>query len=196
MTENKMVNIALKSAFILALVSSTALASKPVKAVDETAFGEAGGHVDFFVTGKPSMLKIHGTNDALKGNLVMKNGVLSGVFNIPMKEFVTGMTLRDEHLKNKAFEVSTYPDSLLTLDPVNTKNISGESIAFTGKLKFHGVEKNVAGQVKLLVQNKEVQHQASFTIKLTDFNIPPPEFAGMKIQDDVTIKVDGKAIQL
>ncbi len=193
---NRIIKTVSQLVLFFAIGASPALASTPKKAIDETTFKEDRGHVDFYVTGKPSMLKIHGTNDALKGALVIKGKTLRGKFIIPMNEFATGMTLRDEHLKNKAFEVKTYPDSQLTLNPVDLKNMTGDTVAFTGKLKFHGVEKNVSGQVKLLVQNKEVSHQASFAIKLTDFNIPPPEFAGMKILDDVTIQVDGKALQL
>ena len=196
------------SLFLVVLMSGSAFAadaakqkaaSKVEKAKVESkdaatvSFDESAGKADFYAVGVPSMLKIHGNTSELSGKLTKDASNLSGSFKIPMKTFMTGLSLRDKHLKEKVFEVEKYPDAVFTLNPI--KMAEGvTTVPFTGKLNFHGVEKPVSGDVKLTVSDsKSVQHEAKFEVKLSDFNIPTPEFAGMKIQDTVKVEVNGTA---
>ena len=174
--------------------SSTANVNESKVKSDAQVFLEKAGNVDFYAVGKPSMLKVHGVNSSLTGQLRKTSKEVTGTFTIPMKDFSTGsLKLRDEHMRNKVFEVEKYPTAELSLQPIPLQGTE-KSAPFKGKLKFHGVEKEVQGQVQLTDLVKELDHDATFKIKLSDFGIPPPEFAGMKIDDEISIQVKGKAI--
>jgi polyisoprenoid-binding protein YceI len=191
--KNKIMTVMLLSAAFtgFSVMAETAKEVKS-KANAGVEFVQDAGKVDFFAIGKPSMLKVHGENTALKGSLKKDGDKISGKFLIPMKGFVTGMKLRDDHLRDKVFSVSQYPTAELTVESFAAK--TNESVPFTGKLKFHGVEKEIKGEVKASAGEKEILIQAAkFDMKMTDFNISPPEFAGMKMEDDVRIEVSGQA---
>jgi polyisoprenoid-binding protein YceI len=150
---------------------------------------------EFFAIGKPSMLKIHGESKQTSGTVSHAGNTLSGKLEIPLDSFETGMAVRNEHLKNKVFEVSKYQKAILTISKlVLPEGKTGEikNLPFEGTLNLHGVEKPVTGTANITA-DKEVAFEASFSVKLTDFNIPPPEFMGMTIQNEVKVKADGKA---
>ena len=110
-----------------------------------------------------------------------------------MDDFSTGLGLRDSHLKNKVFEVEKYPTAELTIKPVDVK--LGEKTKITGILKFHGVEKEVQCDATDTISGDKATFQSTFMILLTDFNIQPPEFAGMKINNDVRVEVSGEIVK-
>ena len=151
------------------------------------------GKVDFFAIGKPSMLKIHGTAQSLEGSFTPTEKEVSGHFVIKMDGFTTGMGLRDSHTKDKVFDVEKFPTSELTLKPMPFK--SGEKTKFSGILKFHGVEKTVEGETTVTVSPTGKHIDANLVILLTDYNVKPPEFMGMKINNDVRIEVSADSVK-
>ena len=168
--------------------SSFAINQVPVE-----AFQASSGKIDFYAIGKPSMLKIHGSADSLKGTFNKNNGEVSGHFTVNMADFSSGLSLRDSHTKNKVFEVEKYPTAEITLKPFQVK--TSEKNKFTGVLKFHGVEKEVQGEMTFDFSDKKAKFESSFNIQLTDFNIQPPEFAGMKINNEVRVAVSGDSVK-
>ena len=157
----------------------------------QTVFKTQGGHVDFYATGKPSMLKIHGENSDLTGALTQNKGSCDGKFTTKLSAFSSGMSLRDRHLKNKIFEIDKYPEAELNFKSMSLK--AGTTGTFSGTLKFHGTEKEVNGEVTPEISDKEIKFKTNFKILLTDYGIQPPEFAGMKIENEVRVEVQGTA---
>ncbi len=157
----------------------------------EQVFKEKG-EVDFYASIRSGLFKVHGTNDQLTGTLSQSSEGLQGAFSIPMIQFTTGSKMRDRHLNTKIFQSDQFSDGSMTLSPIvlTGKNYEGP---FNGKLKFHGLEKDIFGLVKIQMKENGLVHHASFTIKLSDFNIPLPEFAGIKVLDEVKVEVDGRA---
>lgn len=154
------------------------------------AFAESIGEVHFYALGKPSLLKIHGESTDLAGTLTQEKGKFQGKFSLKMDGFQTGMKLRDRHLKNKVFDVKKYPETILVLKDLPIQ--FGEGLKFQGKLKFHGVERSVEGKVDLKqAADKRCEFKAMFPIKLSDFDIQPPKFAGMKIEEEIKLEVRG-----
>ncbi|MBC7396732.1 MAG: YceI family protein [Bdellovibrionales bacterium] len=153
------------------------------------------GTVEFFVLGKPSMLKIHGESSALSGNLSRIGDELTGELVMPLNSFATGMTTRDKHLKDKVFETSKFENAVLSITSLKVPAGNGEfkNLEFSGKLKLHGVEKEIKGTSQVTVGPQTTGFTAHLDIKLTDFQITPPEFLGMSIQDDVKIDAKGEA---
>ena len=179
--------------FIALSGNSFAAKSAKVAELPTVSYNEKSGAADFYAVGVPSMLKIHGNTTSVDAVMSKTGAKLQGTFKIPMKTFMTGMSLRDKHLKEKTFEVEKYPDATFTLNPVTLEQGAITHAPFTGTLDFHGVKKAISGDVVLTPSDQSIQHQAKFEVKLSDFNIPTPEFAGMKIKDTVNVEVNGTA---
>ena len=152
------------------------------------------GSVEFFALGRPSMLKIHGESQALGGSLTRSGNELTGELKIPLNSFTTGMTTRDNHLKEKVFETSKFDTAILTITSLTLPSASGvfKDLPFSGKLNLHGVVKDVKGTSQLTVSDATTLFAAHIEVKLTDYQITPPEFMGMSIQDDVKIDAKGE----
>ncbi len=154
------------------------------------------GKIEFFATGDPSFLKIHGKAESLNGSIQetknAKETRISGTFEITNESFTTGLSLRDRHLKEKVFEVSKFGKTQFVLDGLEMGLAPGTGPQkFSGKMLLHGKEKLVQGSVELRQNESPVQFLAKFEIKLTDFDIQPPEFSGIKVNDSVRIEVSG-----
>lgn len=146
------------------------------------------GAVTFKATGKPGFLKINGSGPELRGTLDKTEKGLSGEFSVTMDKFVTGIDLRDEHMKEKYFEVKKFPEATLKLKelPLDSKG-QAKDTPFQASLKFHGVEKDVVGIAKVDVDGSKSSIEAEFSIALKDFNIDIPTYAGIKVADTVVI---------
>jgi hypothetical protein len=103
----------------------------------------------------------------------VKDGVLSGDFKCDISTFKTGDTDRDAHMKE---DLKT-KDASLALDPVKL----GTDKTFAGKLTIGNVTKPVAGTVSA--------KEFTFKIKLSEFDIKPRTMLGVKIEDDINIRV-------
>jgi len=151
----------------------------------------SAGKIEFFAVGKPSMLKVHGTGKSLDGSLNKNNDEVTGHFTVKMDDFSSGLSLRDSHTKSKVFDVEHFPTAEFTLKSIKPK--SNVKTKFVGVLKFHGIEKEVQGDTTMNITPDKMGFESTFTILLSDFNIQPPEFAGMKINNEVSVEVSGEA---
>ncbi len=150
--------------------------------------------VTFQAIGKPGFLKINGENANVEGTIVSNDGKLSGTLTVPLTKLSTGIDLRDEHMKNKYFEIEKYPNAVLTLDETPS-TLDGKEQTFTGKLKLKNVEKPVKGTLIFKDQSgKEATGHAEFEVKMQDFaELGVPSYKGITVADVVKIKVDIKA---
>ncbi len=169
--------------FFLMLNTSTALAN----------YKTTSGKIDFYAIGKPSMLKIHGIANALEGTMNLLGDEISGKFKVKMNDFSSGLSLRDSHTRSKVFEVEKFPEAEFIMMPIKVS--SGEKTNFKGLLKFHGVEKEIQGELIPEFKGEKLSYHSNFNIMLADFKIQPPEFAGMKINEEVRIEVSGEAVK-
>lgn len=170
----------------LLLLTATAEAAIPLKAAP------TGGSVSFLAVGRPSMLKIHGKAPAPTAKLSLDGLKLLGTAEFEMDKLGTGISLRDQHMKEKYLKVKENPKATLTLTdaPVDAAfatslTNSGEK-AFKGKLKLNGQEKEVQGTY----QAKAGLVQAKFPIKLNDFGIEIPSYLGVTVAENVDVQVE------
>jgi polyisoprenoid-binding protein YceI len=190
----------------LALTAPAAPNQKPAgpdesKAVN-VSLQPSAGSVEFLATGRPSMLKIHGKGPGPTGHLSVNGRDLSGKIEFELKELNTGIETRDKHMKEKYLEVEKYPVTTLdiqsmklpiTMSELATAAPSTFEIPFTGELELHGAKHPVSGKIKLENQKgKPLQVEASFPIKITDYKIEIPSYAGIKIAEDVVVTVNTK----
>ncbi len=169
------------------------VASKTSSTASSTVeFVEGEEGLTFKAVGHPSALNVNGVGPKPKGTLQLVDGKLTGDLSMDMTKLTAGMSLRTNHMKEKVFEVETYPEAKLTFTEL--KLIAGaESLPFRGNLLFHGVTKPVEGKMKIVRKEDDFEVHADFEVKLTDFNIKPPAFAGITIEDKVSITIDTQA---
>lgn len=97
---------------------------------------------------------------------------------VSLKNLDTGMSLRNDHMKNKFLEVGKYPDAILVKG-------EGENGKGTGRIKIRGVEKDFNGTYKVI--GSEVE--AEFELLLSDFGISGINYKGVGVEDKIKLKV-------
>lgn len=97
---------------------------------------------------------------------------------VSLKNLDTGMSLRNDHMKNKFLDVNKYPDAILVKG-------EGENGKGTGRIKIRGIEKDFAGIYK--VAGSEVE--AEFELLLSDFGISGINYKGVGVEDKIKLKV-------
>lgn len=155
--------------------------------------------VTFLAVGKPGFLKINGEDGKATGKIIFNDKAVKGIIHVKLADFTTSITMRDKHMKEKYLEVEKYPEAILTLLKVgeidkfySSPNISKE-VNFEGKLNLHGVEKPVSGKADINKNGNMVKFDAHFKIKVSDFNIDIPTYAGITVADEVEVTIKQEA---
>ncbi len=114
---------------------------------------------------------------SLQKTVSIKNKDTTYHLLIPIEELTTELSLRDRHMRRDIFK--------------------NQDIRFTGKVKCPNKTRckvkgqlEMAGQKKtlLLVLNKSgKEFKLNYQLKLSDFSIPPPEFMGVKVKNEIAI---------
>jgi polyisoprenoid-binding protein YceI len=171
-------------------IADGAVASKP-----HAEFVSTSGGIEFVAVGHPSALRVIGKGSGPEGKFDIAQDTVTGSVTIDMKSLVTGIDTRDQHMKEKYLEVEKYPTAALTISQLKLpKALDAQSnayaaIPFQGVLKFHGVEKPVSGTFDLSGPGNAPKIAAKFSVKLSDYGVTIPSFAGVTIADEVTISV-------
>ena len=177
------------------MVSGVANAETAPRLVD---LSTQDSKVEFLAIGKPSLLKINGTGGKLKGHIEVHDGRISGQFVLPLELITTGISLRDEHMKNKYLEVSKYPEAVLQIAELKLDKdfFSGigiqKNIPFKGKLKIHGSEKDVEGTANIESDEKFVSVSAQTKTIISGHQIDIPSYMGIKVADEIQISAELK----
>jgi polyisoprenoid-binding protein YceI len=159
------------------------------------AFSSAAGTTEFIAVGHPSALKVVGKGSGPDGKLDVAQGSVSGTITVDLKSLSTGIDTRDKHMKEKYLEVEKFPTASLTITSLKLPQaLSAQAntltgVAFQGTLKLHGVEKPVSGTFDLVGPSASPKVTARFSLKLTDFGITIPSFAGITIADEVSVTI-------
>jgi polyisoprenoid-binding protein YceI len=184
---------------VVSMFGSGAQASvKTGAAISQVSLDANSGNVEFDATGHPSALRIVGKGKAPAGSFDVNHQNVSGKATFDLTSLQTGISMRDEHMKNKYLEVAKYPQAELLIThlqlPANADIAKGDcavdSVPFEGKLKFHGVEKPVSGTTKLVAKGDKVDINARFGLKVDDYGISQPKFAGITMADEVQVLIN------
>lgn len=155
----------------------------------------AKGKTVFRAIGRPSLLRVKGSAHSPKGRIVMDGNAMSGVFTVALGEFDTGISLRNTHMREKYLEVAKYPQASLEIKKLLLPE-KGE-VAFDGALMLHGVTKPVQGKAQIERRTENgaelLRVEATFELKISDFEIQTPSYAGITVADVVTVAVECEA---
>lgn len=179
----------MKTIFVFNVICLLAASQAADAAIQLKALPEAA-EVNFLAVGKPSMLKIHGKANGANAQLKSANGNLSGSAEFLLEKLDTGISLRNEHMKEKYLKVKEFPKATLTLidAPVAAdfeKTLSSGEKPFRGKLNLHGIEKEVSGFFSV----NQAKVDAKFDLKLSEFGIELPSYLGITVAELVNVTV-------
>ncbi|QDK44673.1 hypothetical protein DOM22_05605 [Bdellovibrio sp. ZAP7] len=169
-------------------------------AITEFKIDKDSSMVEFLAIGKPSALKIRGTNGKPEGKLIVNGSQFDGEITLDLSQLETGMGLRDKHMKDKyleiekpEFKVSKLKIESLQVDQKFWQNPTKQKTNFKGRMKLHGVEKVVAGDVEFTEASKEsLAGLARFTLQLPEYGIAIPSFSGITVAEKVDVEVNFK----
>jgi polyisoprenoid-binding protein YceI len=179
-----------KTVLVIGLMASNSWAATQFKAEPKN------GSVVFQAVGNPDFLKIEGKGLGPSGVVSIDGQTLSGELSFDLASLDTGISKRDEHMKEKYLKVAQHPRSTLKLsslplsesfDPQKNYLKGGE---LKGQLTLNGVTKDVTGRWKAERDGKEQDVESEFKIKLSDFGIEIPSFAGVTVADEVKLLVN------
>ena len=138
-------------------------------------------------------LKFQGKGEGPSGEVQVDTGVV-GTFKFKMETLDTGISLRNQHMKEKYLETAKYPFGELKVEEVTgfKKESPEGSFPFKGTLTIHNVPKAVAGTVQVQKAGDGLKIKAEFDTKVSYFSIPMPAYAGVALKDDVKVVVESQ----
>ncbi len=167
----------------------------PAKSANTILFKAATGETEFSAVGKPAMIKINGKGQGPEGVVTYAGDVISGTVKVDLNKLTTEIDLRDDHMKNKYLEVQKYPTADLTFKDfkistaVDKLTDSEIEIPFTADFTMHGKTKPVSGMMKIKKAQKVITGEAEFSVKIMEYLETLPSYAGIKIAEDVKLKI-------
>jgi len=175
------------------LQSSSALAeAQPIRLIPSSP------KVTYDAVGRPSMLKIHGEGKDLTLQLTRDGATIAGKMSFNPATLDSGISLRDRHAREKYLEVEKYPEASFEMAPITLptefldETQKETSLPIKGKLTLHGVTREVEAKTQVKREGTEVEVQSTFEIKLPEYQVAIPSFAGIKVAEDVTLTVNFK----
>ena len=126
----------------------------------------------------------------------------AGELSVSLAMLDTGIDLRNTHLRDNYLEVARGPEfqqavlSGIVLDNPLPDGAGRHETAFSGTLSLHGVQRMVEGEVDLRQRDGRMQVEATFSVSLEAFDIPPPRYLGVGVRDTVEITVSFDAARV
>src|SRR4029434_9070753 len=114
---------------------------------------------------------------------------------IDTSSYNSNIGLRDQDVQEYYLEVQQYPDSTGIHKIERPGSHEGVcQIAVRGRLKLHGVQREVIVPLRLLYQTNKITAQGNFRFVLEDFNIRVPTLLFLKAgnQVDVEFRIVGE----
>jgi polyisoprenoid-binding protein YceI len=161
-------------------------------------FDQGTGSTEFHATGHPSAIKVVGKGKGPTGAFSVNGLHVSGEIRFDLSSLDTGIDMRTRHMKEKYLEVQKDPEARLTLTKLDLPNALSNGakfnqVPFEGTLQLHGKNHLVTGLVDASRTDNQVSINATLGLKIADYGILLPTFAGITMADDVQIVVQSDA---
>jgi len=127
---------------------------------------------------------------AMSGDVTpVTGGTVKGTLAVDLMKLETGIGLRDRHLRNNYLEVQKGPDfAVAKLVNLKLERLPGKG-TLRGLLTLHGQQREVSGVADITPQGAGYRVEASFPVKISEFQIPEPTYLGVGVKDEITIRV-------
>lgn len=150
-------------------------------------------HVDFLAVGKPSMIKIRGTKAKTTGSFSIPTG---GEIRMDLDGIDTGISMRDKHMKEKYLQTSKGENkyAIFKITEIKTADgklpVSGEVAAkIKGMMTLHGETKPLETDAILKSSGETLIADTKLKLKISEYKIDLPTFAGVTVAEDVDVDV-------
>ena len=163
------------------------------------------GKIVFTVGSNVPLLKITGSSAAVTGG---GEGAVEGAlavisnlrFEVDPATFKTGMTLRDQHMREKVFTAAdgSIPKVVLRADRAvaqlnpQTSQWEGE---LKGQLTIRGVTRPVTFSASAEQKGAGAVVTAHGSVRTTDFGVKPISYSGAGVYDEVTVTVSNLVVE-
>lgn len=149
--------------------------------------GVQNSSVTFEAIGKPSFIKIKGEGGKVIHQLVQEKEGKFDVFEVALADLTTGIDMRDEHMKNKYLQVKDHPKAILKIPagPGDLMQFTAEKES-QGTLTLHGQTK----PIKIVATKSGNKISSEFDVKLSDYGIEIPTYAGITMADKVKVRTE------
>jgi polyisoprenoid-binding protein YceI len=132
----------------------------------------------------------------LSGDLAVASDsqTVKGALTVDLQTLETGIGLRDRHLKDNYLEVGKGREfAEARLQDIRVDRLEGKT-AFRGLLTLHGQQREVTGTAEIKPDRGGYRMEASFPVKVADFQIPEPTYLGVGVADEVIVRVNLNAV--
>lgn len=121
----------------------------------------------------------------------LKESGNSIVVSVKLDSLVTGIDLRDRHMKEKYLETGKYPTAVLEVDKTKLQLPTGNTVNATvdGKLTLHGVTRPVKVTYRADGDSKRAKVDGTMRINMNEFKIEVPSYLGVTVKPNVDIAV-------
>jgi len=193
-----------------------------VSIVAVAAFAQQGEIKTFYVNDEMKKDVVSFTSKAPLETIVGRTGDVTGYvtvdlnnvgegtkgrFDVDLASVKTGISLRDQHMREQYLETDKYPKAVFELTRVvsaeSPKLIDGKAIQLMleGNFSVHGVTKliQIPATVTYMKESEATRSrlpgdllhiEAAFTIMLSDYSIKRPQFVILKLDEAQKINVD------
>lgn len=150
------------------------------------------------IDAKSSLHPIHTRTDGLDGHLDME--VLGGgrvnlhsqplaELSFPVNKLSSGNPLEDRELKRR-IDSRRYPTIEGKLNELRETGEDGRYLA-RGDLTFRGVSNTYEGEITITqVDDRTLKLEGEHTFDIRDFNMEPPRILMLKVEPNVTVRVE------
>ena len=155
----------------------------------QNVYSTKTGHASFFST--TPMRDIDANND--KCGSVLNTSTNEVVFVVSIKNFVFKDALMQEHFNENYLESDKYPDATFKGKVNETVDYTKDGVTdvtTSGKLKMHGVEKDVTEKGTVTVKDGKITIHSVFDVQLSDYNITIPKVVFEDIAKTIKVTVD------
>lgn len=169
---------------------------------DEEFFGLALGKYGI----PEGLVDTVGTTSAIEGQFELNWADLNAplgenTFTVDLSTLKSNQGLRDNWIRENGPKFGTYPTATFvaeSLEGAPTSYTQGQEVNFkmVGQLTIREITKPATFDITAKLENGTVTGTALAALKMTDFDITPPDFANtLTVSDDFQVKVDFTARQ-
>lgn len=148
------------------------------------------GHASFFSEGTVKDIDAH--NEKVKAELNTSTGEIVFIMNMHDFQFKNRKMEKDarrKHLETDKYQEATFRGKIN--NQIDYAKIGVYPATASGKLKIHGVEKEVTEKGTVTVKEGVITLQSDFNILLKDYNIETPKLAFKEMTaDNMSVKVN------
>jgi polyisoprenoid-binding protein YceI len=149
----------------------------------------SNGEISFF--SEAPIANVDAKNNKVKAELDTKSQELS--FKMAMADFKFKKNKMGKDAEKKYLETKKYPDARFTgkiTGSVDFEKPGTYPVKAEGKLKIHGVEKEVSEKGTVTVSKGKIKLDSEFKVLLKDYHIETPSILGKEMtSDNIAVKV-------